>query len=277
MMHATFAVRPNNKTFSTRCTRALRDCLGGSVIVRDDPVPDECNLLINWGFTRSVALLSAIAKKIPFVILDRGYFEPSRVDRVSISINGHHGLSMDIDVLDLPPRWHPPIKPWRLDGDSVQIIGQMPGDAAVRQLDVDAWMNRVAVEAVNAFGKKVIKRTHPKMINPWEPQQERLEETFEDTYVSVSLTSTSSVQTVLAGIPSVITHPASSAYNMGSPNMMIAQPPGRQEWAHTLAHREYDLCNSKDAAECAEYIIRAFPEATRGAAEGRIDTLGILR
>lgn len=276
-MKATFAVRPNNKTFSKRCTKALRDCLGGSVIINTYPVPDECDLLINWGFNASVALLSAIDKKIPFVILDRGYFEPSRVDRVSISFNGHHGLSMPVDgVLDLPPRWHPPIQGWRLDGDTVQIIGQTAGDAALRNIELDAWMNRAAVSAVDAFGKRVIKRRHPKMIAPHERRQEALHETFDDTYVSVSLTSTSAVQTVLAGIPSVIQHPASPAFEMGSTNMVIATPPGRDAWAHELAHREYDLCNTKDAAECAEYIIRAFPQATKRAAAGTIDTLGIL-
>lgn len=277
MIRATFAIRPNNKTFSSSGTKALLACLGGTVIVSTVAVPDECNLLIHWGFASTAALRSAIAKKIPFVILDRGYFDPSRATRVSISINGHNGLSMSVDgVLDLPPRWHPPIQRWRLHGDTVQIIGQMSGDAALRNVEIDAWMNRTAIHAVDVFGLRVIKRLHPKMINSWEQQPQLLEETFDDTYVSVSLTSTSAVQTVLAGVPSVIMHPASPAYAMGTPNMVIAQPPGREAWAHTLAHREYDLRSTGDVAACAEYIIGAFPKATKEASAGNIDTLGIV-
>jgi hypothetical protein len=277
MKQIIYAVRPSNKTFSTRCTKNLMAALGGKPIVRTERCPEGTTMLVHWGFKQTPALQSAIEMKIPFVVLDRGYFEPTRTERVSISINGHHGLSMPVDVLDREPRWHPDIQDWRADGSRIYVCGQVPGDAALRGADNAAWMGRTASEAADRFGLPVIKRPHPRSIDKWEQQPPALERTFEDSYLHVTYSSTTAVQSVLAGVPTVAMHPASPAFSVCSANLERLCPVNREAWAHTLAWREYTLTDPVDTAACAEYLIGAFPEAVRQASLGNVDTKGINR
>lgn len=276
-MNVVYAVRQNYKLGVRNMNQALTACLGGLTVPNTTAIADDCDLLIHWGFSKTRALQSAISLKIPFVILDKGYFDPDRRKRISVSFNGHNGLSMAVDgVLDLPPRWHPTIQPWREGGTTVQIIGQVANDASLRGQIMQPWMNRTAIEAVDAYQMKVIKRPHPREVSPWETQQVPLEDTFDDTHVSISWSSTSAVQTVLAGVRSVIMHRASPAYGMGSSSIGGSlRMPGRIAWAHELSHRQYDLLDSVDAGECAEYILRGLPQATREAEDGIYDTEGL--
>ena len=271
-----YAVRPSNKTFSTRCTKALRDKLGGSVQLHTTAVPEGTTLFITWGFRKTVALASAIAQKIPFVILDRGYFEPSRVDRVSISFNGHHGLSMPLDVLDLPPRWHPPIQEWQWTGERIYVMGQVANDASLRGMPIAPWMHRAACESLDTFGRAVVKRPHPKALNSWERKTcPPLDSLYEEMFACVTYSSTVAVQTTLQGIPTIAMHPASPAYKVCTHSMRLEAVPGRQAWAHTLSHREYDLCDSRDACAAAEYIILGYGKAAHEAQAGAYDTEGL--
>lgn len=276
MKKVVFAIRPNNKRFSTRCTKNLRDVLGGDVILYSEKTPLDTTLLVHWGFKATPALSSAIAAGIPFVILDRGYFEPNRVDRVSISFNGHHGLSMPVDVLDRPPRPAPQYHEWRSDGEYVLVCGQVEDDASLRGIDVDAWMNRVAGAAIDALGMPVIKRPHPKQLQPWErgtlPSWDKA---LAGAAVCVTYSSTMGVQAVLAGVPTVAMHKASPAYSMASPSLAIRKPAGRAAWVHTLSWREYDLTDGADTAVAAQYIRDAYPAVAKAAAAGEFDTEGL--
>jgi hypothetical protein len=65
------------------------------------------SLYVQYGFKRNGSLDAAMEKNIPFVILDRGYFN-NRGKCFSVSINGFHGLSMQVpEVWNRPTREHP--------------------------------------------------------------------------------------------------------------------------------------------------------------------------
>jgi hypothetical protein len=270
-MKTVIAVRPTSKGYNTRCTAVLAAALDARVADRTAyTLSEDDDLLIQWGYLRTPAIRSAIALRKPFIILDRGYFDPDRVQRVSVSFNGHGGLSMELDgVENRPPRYHPEIQPMREGGETIQIIGQMEGDASLRGASIAAWMNRKAIEAHDQYHLKVIKRAHPRMLNPWEPAQEPLEDTFDDTLISISYSSTAAVQTTLAGVRSVVEHPASLAYEV--------RRDSRPLWAHKLSQREYNLLDPVDSVECVQYILDGYDQAKREASQGAYDTLGMNR
>ena len=274
-MKAYGSLRPSHKSHANVIMRALLGRLGGKFVLRTEVVPDDATLFLQWGFKKTNALVSAILAKIPYVIIDLGYFDDTRYERFSVSINGLHGMGMPVDgVLDLPPRPHPKIEDWKEGGRMVQIIGQMPGDAALRGENIEVWMHHASLQATEAFGKPARKRPHPKMINPWEPSLPALESTFEETYVMVTYTSTVAVQSVLAGVPTVAMHPASSAFAVCSARMKRETPTGREAWVHTLSHGEYSMTDERDLDNAAVYIAKAYPQATREAALGAYDAGG---
>lgn len=276
-MKAVGSLRDSDRSPANAIVRSVVGKLDGSTVLRTQPVPEGTTLFVQWGFKLTVALLSAIDARIPFVIIDLGYFDGSRLRRFSISINGLHGLSMPVKGIDkLPPRWHPEIKDWQEGGEFVVVYGQLPSDAAVRGVNIETWMHKTARECVAVFGKPARKRLHPKMLNVWEPPLTPLEQTFEETFLAVTWTSGVAVQTVLAGVPTVTCHPASPAWDV-TPHILERYTRleiSRELWAHRLSHREYDLYDDKDLDRAVGYIIRAYPQATREAAVGNVDSAG---
>jgi len=251
----------------------LLDRLGGTEILREQYFPADGEAYLQWGFKKTPALLSAIESKVPFIIVDMGYFDAfERQARMSISINGLHGTSMKSDfVLDLPPRRHPPVLDYNEEGENVLIIGQMPGDQSLRGQDIDAWMNRAAVEATEVFKKPAHKRPHPNMLNPWEPKPPPLEDVLSNAYVTINWTSTSAIASVLAGIPTVTQHPTNMAFPVCSDRIMRRRAVGREAWVHDIAHRDYNLLDDVDCDTACEYIIKALPQARAEACIGKVD------
>ena len=256
------SMRDSDKSRANREVRKLLGALGGGTeVARTMPLPLDTDLFIQWGYKPTVALKHAMTLDIPYVIVDLGYFDHDRASTFSLSINGFHGMSMANDkVRGMGHRPRLPIRQWRDGGENVIILGQMPLDQSLFGQDIEPWMGRAATAAVEVFGKKVIKRPHPRMLNPWEPQLGPLEETFDSTYVYVSWTSTAAIQTVAAGIPTICAHPGNMAYDVGSDESRIRMP-GRETWMHDLSHRQYDFTSVKDVRQGAKYVLSAYDQA----------------
>lgn len=271
--------RTSRKSAANMIQQRLLDRLNGTRIEREQWVPADCDMLIQWGAKPTLALRSAFKMKIPFVILDMGYFDAGRINRQSISINGHHGLSMAVPGVEkLSTREHPIIQPWRTEDPAryIYVLGQMPGDSSLRGMDIEAWMNRAAGRSIEAYGRKVIKRGHPKELNDWEARLPALDTLYDDAFMFVTYSSTAAVQAVLAGVPCVAEHPSSPAYDVcaAAPDKGIRMP-DREQWAHELSHREYALLDDADCDKAVEYILRGYPRAKRRAQRGEIDRIGI--
>ena len=97
-MKAYGSLRPSAKSHANVIMRALLGRLGGKFVLRTEVVPDDATLFLQWGFKKTNALVSAILAKIPYVIIDLGYFDDTRYERFSVSINGLHGMGMPVDV-----------------------------------------------------------------------------------------------------------------------------------------------------------------------------------
>ena len=245
--------------------RRLVKALDGRIQLRKEGIPKKADMLISWRFNETPALRSALADGLVIVCLDFGYFDPKRHERFSISINGIHGLSLPVPAIKrLPTRWHPTVRPWRKDGEFIQIIS--PGwvrDGGIRTAASDlpvGWLNKTAHEASRAFLRPARIRHHPNRLPPREPRPCALEHTFEETYVSVTYSSTAAVQTVLAGVPTVIQHPRCPAFIMGSPMMEVIKPNDRAEWAHDLSYREYGMVGDDELDAAVRNIVLGYEE-----------------
>jgi len=247
----------------------LIDRLGGVIIDRDGDVPKGTDIFLSWRFKLIPNLAHVAAQGTVIVCLDLGYFDESKFERFTVSINGVHGLSMPVDAIaKMPARPKPRLHAWRKGGQFIQIIA--PGHpsarkasdiAAAKIIHPEAWAQKTACAASRVFGKPAKIRYHPRKLPPGEARPPPLDSTFEETFCSVTYASTTAIQTVIAGVPTVVMHPRSPAFVMGSPNLEAVRPRGRREWLHDLSYREYDMVGAAELDAAAEYIILGVEQA----------------
>jgi len=262
--------RDDRRTLSAQIVSNLTQTLDGTEQSRDDYAGGDC--YIQWGFKLTRGLQYALDNKIPYIILDWGYFNNGE-GAFSVSFNGFHGLSMPVDAIEgKAAREHPRPEPWQDGGNFVYVYGQLQNDRAVRGLHVSPWMTTTAQLASKIFELPAKIRPHPKMLSSWESSLEPLSETFEETYVAVSYTSSAAIQSVLAGVPTVAIHPASPAFMVCASGLAIFKPAYRMEWLFDLSWRNYRLTEIEEAAT---YVKLGLKQATKAASLGRVDTEGL--
>lgn len=253
--------RDSEKSAANRNVAELVKRLDGSFVRRESSCPVSADLVIQWGFKQTVGLMSAIAFGIPYVIIDLGYWG-NRYKNFSVSFNGFHGTSARDDLVSgRSPRARPRVQDWRSGkGENVLVVGQMPNDQSLRGQDIDAWMGRTAPAAAQAFGKPVIKRPHPKMLNPWEPSLPPIADALKDAYCCVTWTSTAALDAVVAGVPTVAMHKGNIAYPVCAHDFTLRTPDGREEWLHELSWRQWDFTSPAELDRLAEYIKSIYPQ-----------------
>ncbi len=258
-----------------RLTAELLLRLGGQGISRQDGLPIDADLLIQWGGATTPALMDAYERRIPFIILNLGYFDATRERRFSISINGFHGISMPF-LLDSPDLPYPKIKPWRKDGEFVLILGQKPPIYEIEGLEMEPWLRRTAQRAAEAFRRPALIRSHPSCPGP---RQRSLQAVLEDDiYAAVTLSSNASVATTLAGIRTLALHPACPAWDVSivAWDSVDDDPPSHREtWAQSLAQREFDGIARVELDRAAVYISEAYPAASAAANAGQLYVKGV--
>ena len=265
-------MRPVHGTASNAIVDRLVTAMGGKSFSRDWVLPAEATLYMQHGFKLTPMLQDAIDKRVPFVIVDHGYYG-NRIATMSLSINGFHGLSMPVpEVRLLKPRPRPTLEPWREGGTHVYVYGQLQNDRACRGQNMETWPTRTAQAAAEAFSMPAIVRPHPKSIRQGQPPLPALETTFADAYVAVTWTSTVGVLAAIAGVPLVAMHPASPAFAVGSPSLSRIRMPGRESWLHDLSYRQYGL---GEIGAAIDYIRLAYPAALAAAKRGEFDTIGL--
>lgn len=267
----TVGQRDDRTTVSATILHKLAERLDAEERSRDDYAGTDAYM--QWGFKLTPGLQYALDNKLPYVIVDWGYFA-DREHAISISFNGFHGLSMPVRAIRRKPaRWHPDPLPWKTTGDCVTVFGQLQNDRAVRGLHVETWLRDTAVEAAKAYGMKAKIREHPKMRSSWEPQLPPLDQVLDETAVAVTWTSSVGILTVLAGVPTIALHPASPAWEVSRPFLDgRVNMPNRERWLHELSWRTYPF---RQMDEAAEYILIGLAEAALPASEGKVDKDGL--
>ncbi|KKK49026.1 hypothetical protein LCGC14_3139230, partial [marine sediment metagenome] len=264
-------------------TQMMAERFCGVVSSRNSDIPREPDMIFSWRFRISPDLEKHVRRGAVLVCFDLGYFDENKYDNFSISINGIHGQSMGVDgILDLPPRRHPRIWSWRSAGEFIQIIS--PGwlhdptlRAAASELPA-GWVIDTTGQAIAAFNRPVKVRHHPKGLPPGMSKIPPLATTFDETYVSISYASNAAIQTILAGVPTVVQHPRCPAYEIASHTLALSHPPGREAWAHRLSYRQYGMLQESEQKAAQEYIERGYAQAKKkGPLLDPLGTYGIRR
>ncbi len=212
------------------------------------------DLVIQTGFNRTPALMDAIERGIPYIIMEAPMFRDHYVKQISSTFT-YNGLQAGGTRPEVPnePRMHPPLLPMHIDGPTM-ILGQKPNDHSLRGQNHVEWIKEKLLEYPGATLR------HNPIVVP-KGYNIPIADALVDVGRTVAWTSTASVDSVFAGCKTICEHPANEAYGMNF-------SPDREEWAHRLSWYNFTHIELEDE-DIATWILTGFDEAKADARMGK--------
>ena len=238
---------PNKTNIRTEslCT-ALSD-YGLEVVYSERSVPvQDADLVVQTGFARSEALLDAIEREVPYIIMEASPFRTLDINEYSSW--GYNGLAGGAWRPEPPSeeRWKPELKPMH-DGDTL-IIGQKPTDHSLRGSDHVKWL----LERFEEYPEARF-RPHPLMVNPNELNS--IESDLDSAGLVVTFNSTTGIDALIRGCRVRADHEGS----------YIIDGEDREEALHRYSWYQ---SRHSDFRELIPYILSGYPEALHRAERG---------
>lgn len=208
--------------------------------------PIDCDFAVVWSWKQPAVVYHAKMANRPVLVMERGHLQP-RYDYISLGWGGlgNHARYPGADVD--PDRWKRlwgSMRPWKEDGEYILVMGQCPGDSATNGIDVDKWKNHV-IGKLQRLGFNPKFRQHPVIDKNVPP----IESDLERASLCVTYNSTSAIEAVLAGVPTVTIDRGSMAWAVSS--HQIDDPPirpDRSAWAEWLACCQWTVDEIKSGA-----------------------------
>jgi hypothetical protein len=183
----------------------------------------------------------------PVLVMERGYLG-DRFAWTSLGWNGLNGHATFRAPDDGGARFRAhhaaQLQAWRgAAGQFVLLLGQVPGDASLRGLDLSAWYADQAQRARAATGLPVRFRKHPVAAARGYVQRVpgadaiggELQHALGSAAWAVTFNSNAAVDAVLAGVPTVATDAGSMAWPVTQRAIGDASEPDRAAWLSRLA------------------------------------------
>lgn len=199
------------------------------------------------------------------LVAERGYIG-DRFKWTSLGWNGLNGRAAFPEPPDDGARWRahfePLIAPWREGGDYILMMGQVPGDMAIRGVNLDRWYLDTARDLAR-HGLPVRFRPHPMALERRMVSDIAGAPILDGPLVGaltgaawvVTYNSNSAVDAVLAGVPAVSCDLGSMAWDITGHDVLKPPPkPYRGEWASRMAWTQWtdDEIESGRAWEAAQ-------------------------
>lgn len=221
---------------------------GDTPFIGSKTKPSDADVAALWSWKRPEITSATMNGGRRVLVMERGFVQP-RNEWVSLAVDGFNGRGQFAEASDNGDRWERlfshHLKSWREGGDYALLIGQVPGDPALNGTDHAAWVKSTAAKLL-ALGHKVMFRPHPTAPMPCPAgavlSAGTLAENLSDAERVVAFSSTTAVEAVLAGIPTVVHDEGSIAFPMCSHD--VAAPlvrPDRTRWCHNMAWRQWSV------------------------------------
>ncbi len=218
----------------------------GHQVTRQAPgTVTDADAVVCWGW--------AIGKRIkgaPVLVLERGHVGDRR-HWTAAGWNGLGGRGVRPWCLDDGERWQTHhaarMQPWRQsDGREALIIGQVWHDMAVVDLPMGfpVWAQQTA-DALRMAGWHVTYRPHPRQahcdIGPTGSRisSQTLDVDLRRADLCVTYSSTTGVESVLAGVPTIAMGFGAMARDVAGHSLAEIVTPPRESWAHRLAWAQW--------------------------------------
>jgi hypothetical protein len=153
------------------------------------------------------------------------------------------------------------LAPWRTTGRHVLVVGQVPGDAALRGLDIMGWIERTVLALARHTTRPIVVRPHPMTPDGDLAELARLplirgRATLQNpplgpiagslagAWATVCHSSGTAIDSLLAGVPAITTSEASMAWPVTGHDLAeIERPPmpPREQWLYDLCYGQWTL------------------------------------
>lgn len=226
----------------------------------------SADLIVVWGWRLHKLFEKAKSAGIPVLVLERGHLQP-RFQWTSMGFNGLGGYAEYAPCLDDGERFMHHyghfMQDWGSSLGTTMVMGQVNGDASMHGAHPMLWAEETC-EAYLKLGHDVIYRPHPLSAVDWCPEGavmcsgKPLDEVLSRVGLVVTYTSTSGVEAVLSGVPTVACNKGSMAWPVASHGVgSKPMKPDRFEWASRLAWSQYSPgeIDSGFAWECIKDVI----------------------
>jgi hypothetical protein len=233
---------------------------GFTVDFSADDIPFESDIVVMWGQRQKAVLAMAKQRNVPVLVMERGHVQP-RILWTSCGFNGLGRRGAYPSAQDGGARWNKHfahhLKPWRMAGSYALVCGQLQADVALGNLDIRAWTQNI-IDALRAKGLAVRYRPHPyeKLVGEnWVPRNaeisaspaakevhdaSNLADDLRDARMVVTYNSTSGVESVLAGVPTIAENEGAMAWPMATHSIEeTLVMPDRTSWCHDLAWTQW--------------------------------------
>ena len=232
---------------------------GVEVVRVTEGQPVEGDAVVCWGWR--------IGRKLrddgfDVLVMERGYVGDIEARRkwVSCGWNGLNGRAKFPKAED-GKRWREHfsgyMQPWQYKDGHVLLVGQVPGDAAVRGGKHLEWLREAYAEII-ALGEKVVFRPHPmagavSYGNLAPVSTSSLADEWARAKYVVTFNSNTGVDAALAGVPVVVMDEGSMAWPVAGHEIGDIEMPDRDTWAHNLAYAQWSEDEIR-AGEAWEYL-----------------------
>ena len=253
---------PRKALYQGLLERALTDAGHKLVHHPIGSLPPPCDFAVFWG-TKTAPIPILRERRIPFLVSEMRYFGP-RQGAASLGWN-HLARRAIRPAPSAAPRPRPRLAPWKHDNvGKVMILGQVPRDAAVQNIDIRQWEADAFAEARRVWGRETVYRPHPNRLKnaglsiPIAPIEVALAD--ENVWLAVSYNSCAGVDAVSAGVPTVTIDEGSMAWDVASHSIGERKMPDREAWAHWISYTQWSQDEFGNGAALA-HMMRSFDEA----------------
>jgi hypothetical protein len=224
--------------------------------------PAGVDFAVFWG-TKTAPIPVLRERRIPFLVSEMRYFGP-RQGHASLGWN-HLARRAIRPAPGTTPRPRPVLRPWKHDNaGKVMILGQVPRDAAVQNIDIRQWESDAFDAARRAWGRETVYRPHPNRLKnaglsvELPPIEKALVD--ENVWLAVSYNSCAGVDAVSAGVPTVTMDEGSMAWDVASHAIGERKMPDREAWAHWISYCQWTQEEFSNGA-ALRHLMLAYEEA----------------
>lgn len=244
-----------------------------TIRVERDQVVEDADIHVTWSVRRPQIMKWHERTGRSVLIMERGHVG-DRVNYASCGWNGLGRRASYAQIDDHGERWRTLfsglLKPWRGSGSYALLIGQLEGDSALAMLPMGfpLWAQQ-QTDALRALGYSVLYRPHPRSGEVGQAHlaprssllsHSTLAKDLANADLCVTFNSTTGVDAVLAGIPTITLDQGAMAWTVATHELRESLIfPDRGSWAHQLAWTGYTL-EEIQSGFAWEHVCEAMPK-----------------
>lgn len=186
------------------------------------------------------------------IILEKGYIKRDKYYSAGFDdINGHADFKNNNSDSVRAGKIGVKLLPWKTDilHKDLLVIGQVPWDASVQDIDHIKWVDSTVKKLNKLYENVIVFRDHPlsgnsiKKPNGCFIANKNLDDDFKNAGVVITQNSTTGVESIIQGIPTIACDEGSMAWPIAGHNLkeLKHELKDRTQWLNNLCYAQWNI------------------------------------